>query len=125
MTQPNPYTASRIVSAATAAYAVFAAVKPRHLAKGLQAPDRHAPALDRVAYTYTGRDLSISALAFTGSPLAVRASMIMRIVGDITDATVLGTYAPTTQARRKVVSVTLGWGVITALALAWDERRGE
>lgn len=123
MTRPNPYTASRVISAATAVYAVFAAVKPGHLATALQAPNKHAPALDRVAYTYTGRDLSISALAFTGSPLGVRASMIMRIVGDITDATVLGTYAPTTQVRRKVLGVTLGWGVITALALVWDERR--
>lgn len=123
MTSSNPYTASRAVSAATAAYAVFAAVKPRHLAIGLQAPDEHAPALDRVAYTYTGRDLSISALAFIGSRLGVRASMAMRIVGDLTDATILGTYAPTSKARRKVLAVTLGWGVVNAAALAWDERR--
>lgn len=123
MTQSNPYTASKIVSAGTVAYAVFAAVKPRHLAVGLDAPDAHAPALDQMAYTYTGRDLSISALAFTGSPFAVRASMLMRIVGDLTDATILGTYAPTAGARRKVLSATLGWGVVNALALAWDERR--
>lgn len=124
MTRSNPYTASQVVSAATAAYAVFAAVKPRHLATGLQAPAEHAPVLDRVAYTYAGRDLSISALAFTGSRLGVRASMAMRIVGDLTDATILGAYAPTTQARRKVLAATLGWGVINVAALAWDERRG-
>ena len=123
MTRANPYTASRIVSAATAGYAVFAAVKPRHLARGLQAPEKHAPALDRVAYTYTGRDLSISALAFTGSPMGVRASILMRIVGDLTDATVLGAYAPNKDARRKVLGVTLGWAVVNAAALAWDERR--
>ena len=123
MTRSNPYTASRAVSAATAAYAVFAAVKPRHHATGLQAPDEHAPALERVAYTYTGRDLSISALAFTGSRLGVRSSMAMRIVGDLTDAIILGSYAPTSQARRRVLAVTLGWGVVNAAALAWDERR--
>jgi len=50
---------SKLLSLATAAYGAFALAKPRHLADGVEAPESQAPAFDRMAYTYAGRDLSI------------------------------------------------------------------
>ena len=124
MTHPHrAYTASRVISAATAAYGLFAAVKPNHLPTALEAPEAQVPALKRMAYTYAGRDLSISALAFTGSADLIRASMVLRIIGDFSDAAILSTYTDKSSVRTKVLATTLGWAAVNIAALAWDERR--
>ncbi|GAB3664706.1 hypothetical protein GCM10027596_29540 [Nocardioides korecus] len=114
-------TYSRILSALTAVYGVFALVRPRHLADGLEAPAAQAPAYDQVARTYGGRDLAISALALSRNPQVVSAAMALRIVGDLSDATVLGT-ATSGKVRAKVLAVTLGWAALNTAAYAADRK---
>ena len=113
----------KLVSALTAAYGVFAIAKPRHLADGIEAPPAQAPAYDRMAYTYAGRDLTISGAALLAKdPAIVTTAMLLRIAGDLSDATVLATGASKSSVRRKVLAVTLGWAAVNAAALAADRR---
>ena len=115
---------SKILSLATAAYGTYALVKPRHLATALEAPTAQAPAFDRVSFTYAGRDLGISGLAVASkNPSVVSAMMVLRIVGDLCDAAILGTTATTSRGRNKVLGATLGWGVLNTVALVVDRRR--
>lgn len=115
---------SKLISLATAAYGAFALVKPRHLAEGLEAPAEQAPAFDRMAYTYAGRDLTISGLALASSnPAVVTAMMGLRIAGDLADATILATGTDKPDVRKKVLAVTLGWAALNTAALLVDRRR--
>lgn len=115
---------SRVMSAATLAYGVFALAKPRHLADNIDAPPQQAPAYDRLAYTYAGRDLAISALGIAGPTRGlVSTAMGLRIVGDLADAATLGLTATTRSAKGKVLAATLGWAAANAAALAIDLRR--
>ncbi len=117
------FTFSRAISAATAAYGVFALARPRHLANGVQAPAAQAPAFDQMAYTYGARDLGISALAVgSRSSAVVTAAMALRIAGDLSDATILATNTRDPQVRRKVLAVTLGWAALNTAALVADRR---
>lgn len=114
---------SKLISALTAGYGVFALVRPRHLADGIQAPAAQAPALDQMARTYAGRDLAISALALSsGNPAVVSAAMALRIAGDLSDAAVLGT-STRASVRAKVLGVTLGWAALNVAAVVADRRR--
>lgn len=116
---------SRLISVATLAYGVFALAKPRHLAQGIEAPPEQAPAYDRLAYTYAGRDLAISALGIAGPTRAlVTTAMGLRIAGDLADAATLGLDARSSKVRGKVLGATLGWATLNAAALAVDLRRG-
>jgi hypothetical protein len=115
---------SKLLSLATAAYGAFALVKPRHLADGVEAPTAQAPAFDKMAYTYAGRDLSISGLALASSnPSVITAAMLLRILGDLSDAAVLGTGTDKPAVRGKVLAVTLGWAALNTAALVADRRR--
>jgi hypothetical protein len=115
---------SRLISAATMAYGVFALVKPRHLANSLEASAAQAPAYDRLAYTFAGRDLAISALGIAGPTKAlVTTAMALRISGDLADAATLGLTARSGSVRGKVLAATLGWAAINTAALALDLRR--
>jgi hypothetical protein len=114
---------SKLISLATAAYGVFALVKPRHLADGIEAPAGQAPAFDRMAYTYAGRDLTISGLAVASkNPSVVTAAMVLRILGDLSDAVVLSTGTSKPAVQKKVLAVTLGWAALNTVALAADRR---
>lgn len=116
-------TYSKILSALTAMYGVFALAKPRHLATGIEAPDVQAPAYDQMARTYAGRDLSISGLALaSSSPALVTTAMALRIAGDLSDAAVLGLGARSSKVRTKVLAVTLGWAALNTAALLADRR---
>lgn len=118
------FTLSRVLSAATAGYGVFALVKPGHLASGLQAESIERPGLDLVAYTYGARDVSLSTVALTAtSPAVVTAVMVLRIVGDLGDAAILGLHTTDPGVRRKVLAVTTGWAVANTIALLVDRRR--
>lgn len=115
---------SKLISLATAAYGVFAAVKPRHLADGIEAAAAQAPAYDRMAYTYAGRDLTISGVALASSnPSVVTAMMLLRIMGDLADATILGTGTSQSAVRKKVLAVTVGWAALNTAALVADRRK--
>jgi hypothetical protein len=118
------YPLSRAMSAATAAYAVFALVRPSHLHDVLEAPEGERAAHDRLARTYGVRDLTTSALVFSGSQRLARAGMALRISGDLGDCAVLVSTTPDPGVRRKVAAVTLGWAALNAAAWLADERGG-
>ncbi len=114
---------SKLISLATAGYGAFALARPRHLADGLEAPTQQAPAFDRMAYTYAGRDLTISGLAIaSGNPSVVTAAMALRILGDVSDAVILSTGTSRSDVRTKVLAVTLGWAALNTVALVADRR---
>lgn len=115
----NTYPLTKGMAVATAAYAVYALVKPSHLSGALQESGDAAAATHRMAYTYAVRDLSTSALAFVPGLAPVAAAL--RISGDAGDATILGATAPA-EARAKLIAVPAAWGVLNALALLVDRR---
>ncbi len=112
------------MSAATAAYAVYALVRPSHLHRALQAPESSRTAHDRLARTYGVRDLATSALVFSGRDSLARAGMALRVVGDLGDCAVLASSTPDQDVRRKVAAVTVGWATLNSLAWLVDERGG-
>lgn len=113
------YPLTKTMAALTAGYAVFAAVRPRHLASALDEHGAAARATDRLALTYAVRDLSTSALAFVPglAPLAG----VLRITGDLGDAAILGATGPGSE-RAKLVGVPLAWAALSTAALAIDRR---
>lgn len=116
---------SRAVSAATLGYAVFSLVKPEHLGSAMESDPFEQPAYDTLARAYGVRDVVIGGLGLLGpTPTVVRTAMALRIAGDVADCVVLASRAPNAQVRAKVIGVTLGYGVLNALALARDVRRG-
>ncbi len=119
------YRYSRAMSAATSAYAVFALARPRHLHDALDAPRGQQDAHDRLARTYGVRDLTTSALVFSGNGTLARAGMALRIAGDLGDCWVLTSSTDDAGVRRKVAGVTLGWATLNALAWLADERGGD
>ncbi len=117
------YPLSRILSAATAAYGVFALVKPDHLGSALEAPSEQMPAFNLMAYTYGVRDIPVSALGMlASSPQLVTASMLMRIVSDFSDAAILGINMDEPKVRSKALAVTIAWGALNTAALLIDRR---
>ncbi len=114
---------SKLISLLTAGYGAFALAKPRHLAAAIEAPAGQAPAFDRMAYTYAGRDLTISGLALTSkNPSVVTAAMVLRILGDLSDATILSTGTSKPAVQKKILAVTLGWAALNTAALVADRR---
>jgi hypothetical protein len=115
---------SKLVSALTLGYGVFALLKPRHLGRQMEAPAHEVSVYDQMARTYGGRDLAISGLALASrAPTLVSAAMALRVAGDLTDAAVLGAAAPNAQVRTKMLAATLGWATLNAVALAADRAR--
>jgi hypothetical protein len=118
------YPLSRLMSAASASYGVFALVRPRHLGNALTKDPVQQADYDRLALAYGVRDTTISAVGLLGrSDQAVTAAMALRILSDITDAVVLSLRTDDPAIRRKVLGVTLGWGALNAGALILDRRR--
>lgn len=114
---------SRILSAATGAYGIFALVKPEHLGSALDAPQDHMPTFDLVAYTYAARDIPVSLVGmFAKSPALVTASMAMRIASDFGDAAILGVNMKDPAIRKKALTATLAWGALNSAALLIDRR---
>lgn len=114
---------SRLMSAASASYAVYALTQPRHLGNALEADPRELEGYDTLAQVFGVRDLAISALGVLGPrPGLVRAAMGLRMAMDLGDAAVLSSRVEG-GVRVKVLAVTLGWAGLNAAALAADERR--
>jgi len=112
---------SKIISAATAGYAVFALVKPRHLGKALTKSPLKQPEYDLVARMFGPRDLAISALAlFAPSPAARESAMIARVALDLSDAVMLTPQARTTTGKLKVLGATLTWAGLNIAAIRAD-----
>ena len=114
---------SRIMSAATAAYGVYALARPGHLASAMESDAHERPSYDRLARAYGVRDVVVSALGVAGtSSRLVRTSMALRVAGDLTDAVVLSMRAPNAKVRSKVLAVTIGWAALETAALLRDRR---
>jgi hypothetical protein len=112
---------SKIISAATAGYAVFALVKPRHLGKALTKSPLKQPEYDLVARMFGPRDLAISALAlFAPSPAARESAMFARVALDLSDAAMLTPQARTTAIKLKVLGATLTWAGLNIAAIRAD-----
>src|SRR4051812_635819 len=91
----------RTYGLATAAYGVYALVRPDHLSRhgGLGDPDYPDAAVRVLSRTIGVRDLASGlyiAACPTATPLALRATF------DLGDAAVFGTQLPTPKARRTV-----------------------
>lgn len=116
------FTASRVLSAATAGYGVYCLVIPDGLA---QAVDRRpSQAWRRLAYVYGVRDLLTSAAMVGPDRRWWRAAMGVRLASDVTDAVTLGVVLRSTpRSAAKVVAVAGGWGVLNALAWRRDEHQ--
>lgn len=114
---------SRILSGATAAYGVFAVIKPEHLGSGVKAPLPQRPAFDLMVYVYAARDLPVSAVGmFAAAPNLVTAAMVMRIISDFSDATILGLNIDNPEGKKKALAATLSWGALNTAALLIDRR---
>jgi hypothetical protein len=118
------YRLSRLMSAATASYGVYALAQPRHLGTALSEDRKTQAKYDVLARTYGARDLATSALSIFGrSGRTVRAGMLLRIAGDVSDAAILSRQTADPSVRQKVLGITLGWASLNALALLVDSRR--
>jgi hypothetical protein len=116
------YTLSRLMSAATATYGVYALANPRHL--GSAVDSSHASDYDVLARTYGARDLTISSLGLLGrSEKTVTAAMLARISMDVADGLILSVKAQDEETRTKVLAITLGWASLNTVALLVDRRR--
>lgn len=116
-------TYSKMISAATAGYAVFALVKPRHLGKVLTKSPLKQPEYDLVARMFGPRDLVISALVLIAPSDAARErAMAARFAIDISDAVLLTPEARTTAGKAKVLVATLGWAALNMAALVADRK---
>ncbi|QNN54586.1 hypothetical protein [Nocardioides mesophilus] len=117
------FTWSRLMSAATASYGVYALADPRHLGRALTDNEPEQAGFDLLARTYGARDLTVSALGLLGrSPRTVTTAMLIRIACDVSDGLLLAARAEDEQTRTKVLGVTFGWGALNALALLQDRR---
>ena len=117
------YPLTKALAVATLGYSAWVVARADTLRTQLDDPrDWRRPA-SRLAWTYAGRDVPISALALLGGVQGARTGALLRIAGDATDAITLGTTASSSAARRKAAAVAAGYGVLNALALVVDERR--
>ncbi|WP_457205166.1 hypothetical protein [Nocardioides sp. P5_C9_2] len=114
---------TKALAVATLGYSAWVVTSADSLRAQLADPHDWATPASRLAYTYAGRDVPISALALLGGVQGARTGALLRIAGDVTDAFTLGTTASSASARRKAVAVAAGYGVVNALALVLDERR--
>ena len=120
------YRLSRLLSAATASYGVYALAEPRHLGRALTNDPTEQSDYDVLAQTYGARDLALSAVGmFARSERAVAAAMLVRIVSDVSDGLILSARAKDDETRDMVLAVTLGWATLNTLALAVDRRRAK
>lgn len=120
------YRLSRLMSTATASYGVYALANPDHLGEALQVGRDEKPGFRVLAHTYGVRDLAISAFGIFGrSPKTVKTAMRIRILNDLGDGTLLALRTDDADVRKKVLSVTLGWAALNAVALIVDSARND
>lgn len=116
------YPLTKALAVATLGYSAWVVTSPDTLRAQLDDPADWRQPATRLAYTYAGRDVPISALALLGGTRGARTGALLRIAGDLTDAVTLGTTGSSDASRKKAVAVALGYGVLNAVALLVDER---
>lgn len=123
MTTSKRFLPTRLVSAATASYGVFALARPSHLPDALEVGGADRAGYETLARTYGGRDIAISLAGITGSRQVGRAALALRIAMDVADCLVLLGTTEDAALRRKIAAVTLGWGALNTAVLVADVRR--
>lgn len=114
---------SKIMSAASAGYAVFALVKPRHLGNALTKSPLKQAEYDLTARVFGPRDLVVSTLALLApTPAAREQAMFARVALDLSDAILLTPEGTTRGAKAKVLGVTVGWAGLNLAAILADRR---
>ncbi len=120
------YRLSRLMSTATASYGAYALADPDHLGKALGVDAKEMAGFRALAQTYGIRDLAISAFGMFGrSPKTVKTAMKIRILNDLGDGTLLALRTDDADIRKKVLSVTMGWAALNAVALMIDSARND
>ena len=114
------YPRTRLVAAATVAYAGYALAQPEHLHTALPG-DVTPQESRRLAHTYAGRDLPIGLLGLLGPGALVPVAVGLRVAADLTDAATLGS-STTGSNRAKVLAVTLGYAALNLVAFKADRR---
>ena len=122
MTHLTQYPLTRATHVLTAGYGLFALVKPGHLQNGLEDQAGDKLGTDRLARTYTGRELPVTLLGILGPASLVPTTVALRVANDLTDAAVLGSTT-TGKVRTRILGITLGWAALNAAAFALDTRR--
>jgi hypothetical protein len=117
------FTASRAMSAATAAYGVYALARPQHLPDALESPAHERSTYLGLARAYGVRDLAVSGFGLLGRGRAVPSAMALRMASDVSDCVLLLRRLDEPRLRTKVAAVTLGWATLNGAALAWDLSR--
>jgi hypothetical protein len=114
---------SKLISGATAGYAVYALLKPRHLGKALTNSPLKQPEYDLVARLFGPRDLAVIALAVLAPSAASREqAMIARVALDLTDAALLTGEATNKAGKAKVLGATLTWAGLNIAAILADRK---
>jgi len=115
---------SRTLSTATASYAGYCFVDPRHLGRAVTSNPVKQADLDVLAHTLGARDFAVSSVAVFGrSPKTITTAMLLRIAFDVTDGLILAAETDSDEARNRVLGVTFGWAALNTLALVIDRRR--
>ncbi|MCD9198293.1 hypothetical protein [Aeromicrobium wangtongii] len=114
---------SKIMSAATAGYAAFALVKPRHLGAALTNNPVKQQRYDLVARLFGPRDLAVSTLALLAPSAAAREqAMWARVALDLADAVLLTPEGRAKGAKAKVLGATLSWASLNVAAILADRK---
>lgn len=117
------YPASRAISLASAAYGVYALVRPEHLGRQMRAGATEQDGYDSLARAYGVRDTVVSLLGILGPARCVQWAMRSRIASDLADCATLVTKADDGKVRGKAAAVTVGWAVLNFAAYRFDRRR--
>lgn len=116
------YPLSRLMSAATLSYGVYALAEPRHLGRFLTDNEPEQGGFDLLARTYGARDLTIGALGLLGrSERTVSTAMKARIAFDLADGALLAMKAKD-EIRSRLLAITWGYAALNTMALLIDRR---
>jgi len=115
---------SRTLSTATASYAGYCFVDPRHLGRMVTTDPVKRADLDVLAHTFGARDFAVSSVVVFGrSPKTITAAMLLRIAFDVADGLILAAETDSDEARTRVLGLAFGWAALNTLALVIDRRR--
>ncbi|MDF9715112.1 hypothetical protein INN71_13380 [Nocardioides sp. ChNu-153] len=114
------FTPTRLVSAATAGYGVFALARPQHLPDALGITGTERASYLGLAKTYGVRDVLVSLTGVLGSRKAGRVSLGLRIASDLTDCALLLQKLDDPAAQRKTAAATIGWALLNTAVLVAD-----
>ncbi|GAA2126211.1 DUF4267 domain-containing protein [Nocardioides bigeumensis] len=117
------FPASRAISLASAAYGVYALVRPEHLARAMEADPGEQEGYDNLARVYGVRDVTVSLLGILGPARGVQWAMRSRIASDLADCATLLTKADDGKIRGKAAAITVGWAALNFAAYRWDRAR--